>query len=660
MFGSFRPEKQFSQELYEKSLFSHVLKDDIAAFLGEKPSPKVKKPELVEKLKARFEEDPLAKRRYYKEFRDELAIGGFDVENLLACSKTERTRWTKEEKLPVVRYDTFKYGDFPLYDRWFIEHLPEEEIAAWRAEHDAEVAAHRAGAAAKAQKTRQANADKRASFKKELASMIKGWYKEGFAKGAMMELAYWTMWANRWAKLCEMRMRCAKQERTREKYADGKDAWYEKKNEAIKVLSASGFCRLSFYRPESPDKVSVYFCEEHFEQFRDARSYGMFDNVMQAYWFDPQLYDRCPACHVEKERDYYSLYFLEIGDKDCTFSFHTPFPIGKTFLPSKKAIPRVEQDEDEGMFRFGRPLSPDEVVTHTEKLTLKKFDEALEKAKKYVDQDFRFDTLGVDDEEQEEIQRAESESKPFETVRAREHKITKPKIKIPAKKNTPKPKKASGHAVAIEMREGKGADEGIVSGYCIIDGESGSIVPFSENFAKDKNELMNDWNRLRGGEREACWTLLKCRTNEGHRVKLLSVNKASEGLRSIGDERDLSKFHFVLLDAETGKFVRGYQDSKWYKAVRRWKNEHSRKTDSAIKKWVFSRKGFCDALLSASADEESRGEVLRIPTFEKLLEKFPEERGALPVPVQRFLKWLHRYEINRHISMKALDEKNNG
>ena len=164
MFSSFYPEKYFSPEIYKNALFSHVLKNDIAEFLGEKPSPKVKKPELIEKLKAKFEEDPLALRRYCKEFRDELAVSPFDTENVIGCTKTERLRWTKEGKLEVVRYDTCKYGDFPLYDHWFIDHLPQEKVEAWRAEHKEEVAKHRSGAAAKAQETRRKNADKKAAF----------------------------------------------------------------------------------------------------------------------------------------------------------------------------------------------------------------------------------------------------------------------------------------------------------------------------------------------------------------------------------------------------------------------------------------------------------------------------------------------------------------
>lgn len=226
---------------------------------------------------------------------------------------------------------------------------------------------------------------------REFEAIRKDWYKSGFEKGSMMELAYWTMWANRWAKLNEVKEWAAKRMDTREKYAGKKESWYGKKNEAIKVLASSGFGKLSFYRPADPDKIHVYFCDHHFEEFREERSYGIYERVMDAYWCNPKKYERCPDCTVEKEHDYYSLYFLEIGDDECRFSFHTPFPIGKNFLPSKKVIPSIEQEEDEGMFRFGRPLNPEEVVTHTEKLVEKKLGEALEQAKKYIPEDFHFD-----------------------------------------------------------------------------------------------------------------------------------------------------------------------------------------------------------------------------------------------------------------------------
>lgn len=588
MFSSFYPEKYFSPEIYKNALFSHVLKNDIAEFLGEKPSPKVKKPELIEKLKAKFEEDPLALRRYYKEFRDELAVSPFDTENVIGCTKTERLRWTKEGKLEVVRYDTCKYGDFPLYDRWFIDHLPQDKVAAWREEHKAEVAKNRAGAAAKAQETRRKNADKKATFKREFEAIRKDWYKSGFEKGSMMELAYWTMWANRWAKLNEVKEWAAKRMDTREKYAGKKESWYGKKNEAIKVLASSALGKLSFYRPDDPDKISVYFCDRHFEEFREERSYGIYERVMDAYWCDPKKYERCPDCKVEKEHDYYSLYFLEIGDDECRFSFHTPFPIGKDFLPSRKAIPSIEQDEGEGMFRFGRPLNPEEVVTHTEKLVGKKLDEALEQAKKYIPEDFHFETLGKDDKPEKAEDSTPADYDGFtDPYLAEDVKYFQKKHREPVRIKSP----YSKHPIVIEERELTLADGTSAKGFCLIDKNSGDIIPFPSNYSSSKKSLMNEWNQLKYQERTEIWVFWKYLTKDGFHAKILS----SEEAEAIGLP---CRTPFVLVEAETGKPIRFYDETNRSRIVKSWRKSGKKALRERITAWVLENKSFLHNVLS--------------------------------------------------------------
>ena len=76
----------------------------------------------------------------------------------------------------------------------------------------------------------------------------------------MLELAFWTMWASRWAKLNELKKRRARTEEEKNSYAESVDAWYSFKDDALRVLSQSLLAKVSFYRPENPDKVSVFFC----------------------------------------------------------------------------------------------------------------------------------------------------------------------------------------------------------------------------------------------------------------------------------------------------------------------------------------------------------------------------------------------------------------
>lgn len=373
---------EFDRKLYEEAIFKNVNKADLAEYLGEKCTPKIKKTELVGKLKQQFAKDPLARRRYCKKFQEEVAIWPNDVETILGCTKTERKRWTQEGKLPVVSHGSFTYGEFPLYDRLFIDSLPKETIAKWREDHNRESAQHRAAGAKQAAESRKKNEAARTEFQKELEATVKSWNKSGLEKGAMLELAYWTMWASHWAKENQRKIRTA---RTRgDIYEAAEKAWYEQKNEAIKILASSKYSKLSFYEPEYPDKLYFHMCEDHFEEYREMRHYGMYESVYEAYHDDPGKYNSCPDCVVERDEGYYSLYYLEIEDGDWRLSFHTPYPIGKLFLPSKELLPSVQHEEnDEGMFRFGRPITEEEAKLRREKFVWKKLEEALAKAKLY-------------------------------------------------------------------------------------------------------------------------------------------------------------------------------------------------------------------------------------------------------------------------------------
>ena len=72
---------------------------------------------------------------------------------LLACTPTERKRWTEEGKLPVLDRRSFRKAgsrmEYPVFDRRMILGLPRTELDRWRAERRALVKEHRkAGARA--------------------------------------------------------------------------------------------------------------------------------------------------------------------------------------------------------------------------------------------------------------------------------------------------------------------------------------------------------------------------------------------------------------------------------------------------------------------------------------------------------------------------------
>ena len=92
---------------------------------------------------------------------------------------------------------------------------------------------------------------------------------------------------------------------------------------------------------------------------------------------------RCPHCTVERARDYYSLFFLEITAvtfPGLRFAYHTPYPIGKRLgFPSPGKLPRVDHSdaEQEGLFRFGRSLLEEEKIIYREQEVQQHFEAAL-------------------------------------------------------------------------------------------------------------------------------------------------------------------------------------------------------------------------------------------------------------------------------------------
>ena len=111
-----------------------VSREDIADFLAERSVSD--KWALIERLCERLASDELALRRFHGKFREALALGAYDVEQILGIAKTERVRWTKDGRLPVVYYEPVqKYGrtlQAPQYDALAVGALLPATLDAWR------------------------------------------------------------------------------------------------------------------------------------------------------------------------------------------------------------------------------------------------------------------------------------------------------------------------------------------------------------------------------------------------------------------------------------------------------------------------------------------------------------------------------------------------
>jgi hypothetical protein len=131
-------------------------REQLSAFLAFLESPvRSREPKaiLVQRVGERLETDRTARAQFYEVFKRELAVPPWECETLLACTPTERKRWTEEGKLPVLDRRSFRKAgsqmEYPVFDRRVILGLPCTELDRWRAERRALVKEHRkAGARA--------------------------------------------------------------------------------------------------------------------------------------------------------------------------------------------------------------------------------------------------------------------------------------------------------------------------------------------------------------------------------------------------------------------------------------------------------------------------------------------------------------------------------
>ena len=114
----------------------------------------------MERLLERIQTDQTSKAQFFEVFVVELAVPPWELEELFACTSTERKRWVGEGKLSVLDYRSFRKAGsekmYPVFDRRVILSLSREELEAWRAEHQARVHERRKAGAQAAAASRKA------------------------------------------------------------------------------------------------------------------------------------------------------------------------------------------------------------------------------------------------------------------------------------------------------------------------------------------------------------------------------------------------------------------------------------------------------------------------------------------------------------------------
>jgi len=367
-----------------KLISSAIPKAQLIEFLGLSQKTPELKAQLVEKLLALIGREDTERARFLETFKIELAVGPLELETLLHCSKTERQRWIREGKIPVLEYRSFRKAgwdmEYPVHDRRVVLGLSQEEIQQWREAHQVQVQQNRKAGAQVAIEARRANQQSRQTFLTSWMETVEVWKQQASPELAVaFELAFWTVWASRWAKAYQVKSHRGIKHSAL--YTKQKEVWYRRKNEAMQLLAQSLYARLSFYRPEDADKISLQICQEHWEMKRE----DFYTDKWEFYSAHRSMIKQCPHCFVNIEKDYYSLYYLEItaaAFPEMRFSFHMPYPVGRTFFPAPKKLRKVEHVEQDGIFRFGRPLFAEEKIIYREKDVLANFERALVEAKK--------------------------------------------------------------------------------------------------------------------------------------------------------------------------------------------------------------------------------------------------------------------------------------
>ncbi len=362
-----------------KLLSSALRKIQLCEFLGLPQKTQEAKEQLVARLQALIETDASALARLLDTFPQELAVGPVELQELLHCSQVERRRWIKEDKIPVLEYRSFKEGRrellYPVHDRRVVQHITQEEVARWRAEHQDQVRAHRQTGARAASESRKVNQRIRQDFLSSWKETLGEWTEQtSAALAAVLQLCFWTTWTSRWAK--ENHLKSLRGTKHAAVYAAQRDAWYERKNQAMRVLARTPYAHLSYYRPPDADKRSLWLCEEHYALKKE----DYYDDIWDFFSVHTALIKQCPQCMYKKEKDYYALYYLEISAEEFPtlhFSFHMPYPIGKAWFPSPGKLPMVAHIEQDGPFRFGRTLLNEEKIVHREQDVLSAIEQTM-------------------------------------------------------------------------------------------------------------------------------------------------------------------------------------------------------------------------------------------------------------------------------------------
>ena len=283
-------------------------------------------------------------KEFFSENTDSFALHPTQLEAILACSKTERRRWTEEERLPILYYDEFKYGVYPVYDLVGTVAL-RDQVSQWRQEYEQKKSQRRKEAAKVAKTSRQQSNKQREEKLLKLELDKKYW--GNFAE--LFELAYWVVVGH---QLSELYRDKAKRAKTKgQKYSQTAQELERLKESAIALLACSNYTTLNFHFSGDypPD---IVWHQQGWTAYFEAET-GK-NNLKGFYICElkvPTISERALFLIPSHKQEHYGLPFpenlvpKEIDNPQASYTFwreDTPIEDGKFFTPKqvKEAINR--------------------------------------------------------------------------------------------------------------------------------------------------------------------------------------------------------------------------------------------------------------------------------------------------------------------------------
>ena len=226
-----------------KYFLNFIKKDVLVTFATEaleigKIPKKTKKDDIITLVLETANHQQL--QAFFADNADTLALHPTQLEEILACSKTERKRWTDEERLPVLYYEDFRYGSYPVYDLVATVALI-NQVSQWREEHEAKKAKRRKQAAQVAKTTRQETRNQREAKLLQLQSDKQRWGD----LAALFELAYWAVAAHQLSENYREKVKRAKTKG--DEYYQIASELDNLKISAIALLAGSQYTTLNFH-----------------------------------------------------------------------------------------------------------------------------------------------------------------------------------------------------------------------------------------------------------------------------------------------------------------------------------------------------------------------------------------------------------------------------